>query len=305
MFLIALAVSFFLAPLACGDVGGGDGDDDDDDDVPGDDDDFANGDDDDSGDDDTDDDDDAGDDDDADGDDDDKPDPPETRYFAADVIDYEIGVSGGFGEDYLPGNVLGAPVGFGPGQGNNDERDVFSLGHGGWIVLEMKVDIADGDGPDFVVFENPFNIGDTGLRFIETAFVEVSADGVDFVRMPNDYDPTDVSPQADPASFSGFAGVTTVSANLDPDGDGETDDWIDPADLTVSGGDAFDLADAGLASARYVRIIDTGSIARAPGTESYDDDGTLIEDQGNLAPLSGDKDGFDLDAVCVIHAVTR
>ena len=49
--------------------------------------------------------------------------------------------------------------------------------------------IYNGEGPDFAVFENGFDIDDeydpTGvLHFLELAFVEVSSDGENFFRFP-------------------------------------------------------------------------------------------------------------------------
>lgn len=229
--------------------------------------------------------------------------PPERRYLFG-VVEYEVGVGGGFGEEFFPGNVLGPPRGFGLDSGNNDAEEVFSLGHGGSITLDAGDWVLDGEGPDFVIFENAFRIGgNDDVFFIEAAFVEVSEDGINYFRFPNDYDPLSVSeaPQAFPGSFRGFAGVRPVFANLDPDGDGDTSDFIDPGDPALSGGDPFDLATLGLTRIRYIRIIDTGSALRAPGTESLDDGGDRIEDQGNLTPPSGNKDGFDLDAVVLLN----
>lgn len=246
----------------------------------------------------------GGDDDSGGGDDTDDDATPPERFYASEVVEYEVGETGGYGEEYLPDCVLGAPAGFGLDQGNNDPDEVFSLGHGGRITLKMSKTIVDGEGPDFTIFENAFRIGGSDdMRFAEAAFVEASEDGTVFVRFPNDYDPSGGgdNPQAFPGNFHGFAGIEPVFANLDPDGDGDESDFIDPGDPSVSGGDKFDLADVGLAWADYIRIIDTGSVVRAPGTESYDGDGTLIEDQGNLAPPSGNKDGFDLDAIVILN----
>ena len=60
--------------------------------------------------------------------------------------------------------------------------DVVSLGSGGRIELTFDPPIADGEGPDFAVFENGFSAG-----FLELAYVEVSSNGTDFVRFPNIY----------------------------------------------------------------------------------------------------------------------
>ena len=56
------------------------------------------------------------------------------------------------------------------------------------------------------------------------------------------------------------------------------DNGIDPFDLDVAGGDAFDLAEVGVAKARYIMIVDDG-------------------DSGAF----GTTAGFDLDAVAVVN----
>lgn len=64
-------------------------------------------------------------------------------------------------------------------------NDAVSLGDGGTAILTFENSIFDGEGYDFVVFENglksqfpPYNY------FLELAFVEVSSNGIDFVRFP-------------------------------------------------------------------------------------------------------------------------
>ena len=59
-------------------------------------------------------------------------------------------------------------------------------------------------------------------------------------------------------------------------------DGVDATDPAAAGGDAYDLAEIGRASARYVRIRDSGA-------NSYD----------------GVSGGFDLDAVAVVNGVAR
>ena len=57
---------------------------------------------------------------------------------------------------------------------------MVSLGKGGSITLSFDPPVSNGDGWDFAVFENGFE--DT---FLELAYVEVSSDGVVFVRFDN------------------------------------------------------------------------------------------------------------------------
>lgn len=60
--------------------------------------------------------------------------------------------------------------------------DIVCLGEGGQITFTFDQAIANGEGADFAIFENSFN--DSAL---ELSFVEVSSDGVRFVRFPNFY----------------------------------------------------------------------------------------------------------------------
>jgi hypothetical protein len=137
----------------------------------------------------------------------------------------------------MPEVALGPPVGGGCCQGS---LDVVSLGNGGTIVVGFGGSaIVDGPGPDFVVFENAFETADT--VFAEIASVEVSEDGMHWDAYPC----TDAGPG--------------------------------PVDPSSSGGDAFDLADLGLARVRFVRITDRADLTGAAGV-------------------------FDLDAVGVVHA---
>lgn len=192
-----------------------------------------------------------------------------------DVVSYTMGQNGGYnaGEggtaNLLPDVVLGAPRGLGSGAGS---LDVVSLGNGGSITLAFTDNrIVDGPGPDFTIFENPFNSPGLGI-FTEVGVVAASVDGVNFVEFPHG---------AGGQDLSGLAGRTPVFANADTN-------QIDPRDPAVSGGDQFDLATIGLPNARYLRITDPGA---------------TIDDVGNHFPTPGvGKSGFDLDAVVAIHS---
>ena len=85
-----------------------------------------------------------------------------------------------------------------------DSFDIVSLGRGGEITLAFDPPIKNGEGWDFAVFENSFS--DT---FLELAFVEVSSDGISFVRFDNDSltsEPLGGYGAIDPTDISGFAG---------------------------------------------------------------------------------------------------
>ena len=175
--------------------------------------------------------------------------------FADLIVSFEPGDNAGFGQDQLPDVVLGSPE----GGGESGSLDVLSLGREGRIVLGFDdIGLVDGEGPDLLVFENPFP------GWTETGEVSVSEDGETWLTWP-----CDPSAEGSP----GCAGLGQVWASSDND--------IDPTDPETAGGDAFDLAELGLARARYVAVVDSGA-------NSYD----------------GVAGGFDLDAIAVVHGET-
>jgi|GEM_PF-3034694 len=196
------------------------------------------------------------------------------------AIAFIPGSAAGWGADSLPQIVLGNPEGLGVLEGS---LDVVSLGDGGEITLSFEDNIiVNGPGADFTVFENPFYIfGDSLNRYIETALVEVSRDGIEYFRFPFDFLPN-VIPAGNPHRYVGFAGVEPVMSS---------GGVPDPTDPGVSGGDQFDLETVGLPNVRFIRIVDTGD-------DTYDNDGDLVTDTGLRLPPQA---GFDLDAICHIN----
>jgi hypothetical protein len=179
----------------------------------------------------------------------------------ADCVD-ELAPEGGvsFGHDALPAIVLGPPMGGGETTGSTH---VASLGCGGSITLAFDGPaIADGPGPDLVIFENAFVAGEQ--QFVEPARVLVSEDGRDWYAFA-----------CDPPSGEGCAGIEPVLAT-------DSATALDPA---TSGGDLFDLQDLGLSAIRWVRIVDATR-------EHYGDD----------TWCAGSAGGFDLDAVARVEA---
>ena len=75
-----------------------------------------------------------------------------------------------------PENAIGAVSEVDP------TKKVCVLGNGGNITLTFSSGIGNGAGADFAVFENGFD-----ENYLELAFVEVSSNGIDFVRFPTFY----------------------------------------------------------------------------------------------------------------------
>jgi hypothetical protein len=211
--------------------------------------------------------------------------------FADGVVSTSVGTQGGFNQAQLPDIVTGTPVGTGLFFGS---LDVFSLGLGGEIVLSFDDNaIADGPGVDFTVFENPFLrvvAGFSGEPFMEPGRVSASQDGVSWHAFPCSLSPLEI-----PLHHPGCAGVYPVLA----DGSATTPHASHPTpgpplgelvglplgSVPVpegSGGDSFDLADVGLAWARYLRI----------------EAATWVD-----SPTGPSNAGFDLDAAAAVHSV--
>lgn len=177
--------------------------------------------------------------------------------FANRVVSFTPGPGGTYGQAKMPGVVLGPPEGAGSDAGG---LDVVSLGTSGTIVVAFDgMQIVDQPGPDFIVFENAF----PGWQ--EIGVVAVSEDGVTWHEFPCAW-------QDKAHDYPGCAGVRAVLANAE--------NGVDATDVTRAGGDAFDLADVTVTTARFVRIRDSGHNPKDPPGA-----------------------GFDLDAVAVIHRV--
>lgn len=162
--------------------------------------------------------------------------------FADAVVSFKAGASAGFGQDRLPEVVLGPPHGGGTTQGS---LDVLSLGKEGEIILEFTdLEIQDGPGVDFLVFENSFP------GWVETAHVSVSDDGRDW------------------KSFESLAGPAPVHSS--------PDNGVSPTDVAQAGGDGFDLAEVKLSHARLIRIQDSGKNPYGGTSGGFDLDAVAI-----------------------------
>jgi hypothetical protein len=162
------------------------------------------------------------------------------------------------------------------GKANGTSFDIVSLGEGGSITMIFDPPIGDGQGWDFAVFANPFND-----YFLELAYVEVSSNGIDFLRFEN------IS--LTPGPVSGFgnvdAGLVDGLAGKYRQGYGVPFDLSDFSEQPEVLEGVVDLL-----AIRYVRIVDIigdGSFFDSEGNPIYDPYPTKA------------AAGFDLDAIGV------
>jgi hypothetical protein len=189
--------------------------------------------------------------------------------FITNVVSFTPGPCAGFGQSSMPTIVEGPPIGGGADMGSTD---VVSLGNQGEIVVAFDPNtIVDGPGVDFIVFENPFDVGGNASNiYAEPGEVSVSADGVNWTVFPC---------TATSYPYGECAGWHVVFSN--------PDDGISPVDPATAGGDPFDLsdlADAGVTEVRYVRIRDKTMESCPSG------------------PGGPTTNGFDLDAISIVNA---
>ncbi|MCB1214841.1 MAG: cell surface protein [Deltaproteobacteria bacterium] len=179
------------------------------------------------------------------------------------VAQVHYGENAGFGQAEFPEVVLGPPLGGGETTGSTES--VLSLGSFGSITLCSETPILNGEGPDFIVFENAFytELAENGV-FAELATVSVSQDPQGLTGFINFNCST--------YSYKGCAGTHPVLANAETNS-------IDPTDPETAGGDPFDLEVLGLDYAFCVKI----------------------EDLDWSALNGGSTAGFDLDAICMVH----
>ena len=192
--------------------------------------------------------------------------------YADSVIYFEKGIGSWTNQEppYFPDNVLGAPSANASWTvPETSPYEICSLGLGGEIVLAFTDNaIVNGEGVDFTVFENAFEIlygTRAGEIFAEPAKVAVSKDGITFYEFP-----------FDSLMLEGLAGKTPTNGSADP------------TNPDSSGGDSFDLSEVGLDTAYFVKLTDVTEIILQDTSHPYYD------------PTAN---GFDLDAVVAVHSV--
>lgn len=169
------------------------------------------------------------------------------------------------------------------GAATESTADVVSLGDSGVAILTFSTPITNGNGYDFAVFENSLND-----VFLELAFVEVSSDGINYVRFPatsNTQTTTQIgnAGDVDATKIHNLAGKYRAG-------------WGTPFDLQ----DLEGSANLDLNNITHIKIVDAiGSINPQYGTR--DRYGRLINDPYPTDFISG---GFDLGGVAVMNGWT-
>ncbi len=157
---------------------------------------------------------------------------------------------------------------------------VISLGDRGVATLTLPAPMFDSTGPDFAVFENGW-----GDDFLELGFVEVSSNGINFVRFPS----VSLTPESPQVSTFGTIDATHIH-NL-------------AGKYRVFYGTPFDLSDLkdslslDRSAVTHIRIIDVGGCI-LEGYRAFDSQEHIINDPWPTPFFTG---GLDLDAVGIIY----
>jgi hypothetical protein len=161
------------------------------------------------------------------------------------------------------------------------DNSPVSLGDAGSAILTFQFPITNASGPDFAIFENSFS-----STFLELAFVEVSSNGIDYVRFPavsNTQSLVQIGPfdnQGDAAKLQNLAGKHAANYGT-------------PFDLQV----LIDSTIVNINAITHVKIIDVvGQISGA--YSSKDKNQNPINDP---FPTQFPTSGFDLDAIAVLN----
>lgn len=203
------------------------------------------------------------------------------KAWASEVVDFQrsymqiTDTALGLASAGSPSNALGVA-----------NSTIVSLGDGGSITLRFDQAIKNATGPDFAVFENAFsNPLDSAFAFLELAFVEVSTDGINFVRFPvTSYLQTDS--QITNETYCEASKINNLAGKY-------VSNYGTPFDLDI----LKDSTDIDVDQIFFIRIIDVVGILNSPYTQ-YDQYENPINDPW---PTPFPSSGFDLDAVGVLH----
>ncbi len=163
------------------------------------------------------------------------------------------------------------------GKPDSTTTTAISLGEGGDALITFDRPIINGEGKDFVVFENAF-----GPTFLELAFVEVSSDGENFFRFPcnsTSYHNSDNVTEGRTAEhYNNLAGKYELGWGV--------------------GFDLSDIADNDLLDKNNIRFVRLVDVINGISTDTY---GNIIYDGVSWPTYS---QGFDLTGIGVINGGT-
>ena len=189
-----------------------------------------------------------------------------------------------YAEDVVTGDHLLGVVSL----GEMSREQIDNDGPPGSITVVLDQPVRNLSGADFVVFENgtiaAYDFGGSGAGhlFAELAYVEVSADGVNFVTFPSASLNPPLKPLPEPLGTKyASLDVSNVHNLAGKHANAYGDSWGTP----------FDLTDVGLQEITHIRLVDipgTGDFTDAAGRPIYDPWQT--EGSG----------GFDIEAVGAI-----
>lgn len=174
----------------------------------------------------------------------------------------------------------------GIGEAGTITTNAVSLGDGGSVTLTFAEPIRNVEGPDFAVFENSFNDS-----FLELGFVEVSTDGVRYVRFPaTSLTQTETQVGSigtlDPTMLNNLAGKFRIGYGT-------------PFDLE----ELRDSTGINIDSIVYVRVVDVVGCIN-PQYATHDAYGHIVNDPYPTNDVVYASGGFDLTGVAVLKATS-
>lgn len=175
------------------------------------------------------------------------------------------GQNAGQSSEYFPNNIYGPPsssASWSVPEARPEE--LCSIGLNGEIIVGLKNGvIRNGEGVDFIIFENAFERQIDGKIFAEPAIISVSQNGIDYYTFPyNEW------------TLEGMAGKTPTIGSENP------------FNYPRCGGDGFDLDVLGLDYVTHIKIRDVSLIVTINETHPYYQPPFIVS-------------GFDLDAIAI------
>lgn len=166
------------------------------------------------------------------------------------------------------------------------DGEVISLGDSGIATVQFSQAIYDGDGADFVIFENGFqNPANPEEAFLELAFVEVSSDGVHFFRFPATSNTQSLVQIKGSGDYMNARLINNLAGKY-------AAQYGTPFDLE----ELKSIVGLDVTHITHIRVVDViGDIGSKASTDA---NGQKINDP---YPTPFPTGGFDLDAVGAIH----